>query len=189
MRWFTSDTHFGHTNIIKYCNRPFENAGIMDATIIANWNERVAPDDTVYHLGDVFFTSPERARHILSVLNGKKILILGNHDRSGTKMKEWGFDEVHQSIKQFEMKDGTFANLSHYPYRYTADPNAKRNFDNKNLIDDGRLLICGHVHTAWKFKPGQYKAPMVNVGQDQWGFKPVSEDELLAYVKEIKDND
>lgn len=186
-RYFTSDTHFGHGNIIKYCLRPFADAGEMDRAIINNWNEIVKPEDTVYHMGDVAFTSPERAKHILSVLNGHKILILGNHDRSGHKMAEWGFDEVHQSL-QLELEGGIKANLSHYPYRGTDDPYHKTKFDHKNLVDDGRMLICGHVHTSWKSRPGQYKNHMVNVGQDQWSFKPVAEADLLNFYKQLNTN-
>ena len=185
MRYFTSDTHFGHENIIKYCTRPFENSGLMDAAIIQNWNEVVKPEDIVYHLGDVAFTSPDRAKHILSVLNGSKVLILGNHDRSGMKMKEWGFAEVHQSL-QLELEGGILANLSHYPYKGTPAYGDQRKFETKNLKDDGRLLICGHVHDTWKTRPGQYKNHMVNVGVDRWDYKPVSEAELLKYVKELQ---
>lgn len=183
-KYFTSDTHFGHANIIKYCDRPFADIGVMDATIIQNWNSIVKPEDTVYHLGDVSFTTPDRATHILGVLNGYKILILGNHDRSGEKMKGWGFNEVHQSL-QIDLEGGIKANLSHYPYKGSPDPYHKAKFETKNLKDDGRLLICGHVHTAWKNRPGQFKNHMINVGVDQWGFKPVSETELLDYLKTL----
>ena len=50
--FFVSDTHFNHTNIIKYCNRPFNNADEMDAALIKNWNTKVPKDGIVYHLGD-----------------------------------------------------------------------------------------------------------------------------------------
>ena len=53
--WFTADTHLGHQNIIKYCNRPFKTLDEMDTAIIRNWNERVDPDDTVLVLGDFCF--------------------------------------------------------------------------------------------------------------------------------------
>jgi len=184
VRYFTSDTHFGHSNIIKYCNRPFKDAGEMDRALVSNWNELVKPEDTVYHLGDVAFASPERTTHIVSNLNGHKILILGNHDRAEKKMLDRGFQEVHQSL-QIELEGGITANLSHYPYRGTDDPHHKTKFDHKNLKDDGYLLICGHVHTAWKTRPGQYKNVMINVGVDQWGFKPISETQLLEYLFSI----
>src|SRR5579863_2896472 len=117
-RWFTSDTHFGHTNIIRYCNRPFKDAGEMDRAMVENWNALVKPEDTIYHLGDVSFSSPDRTKHILSNMNGHKILILGNHDRSEFKMKTWGFDEVYlaQSLVLGNVTDGiVHFNLSHYP--------------------------------------------------------------------------
>lgn len=184
MRYFTSDTHFGHTNIIKYCNRPFADAGEMDRALIENWNAIVKPEDTVYHMGDVAFTSPDRATHILSNLNGYKILTLGNHDRNGIKMKGWGFDEVHQQL-QIELEGGIKANLSHYPYKGTPDDHHKNKFETKNLKDDGALLICGHVHVSWKSRPGQYKNHMINVGVDMWDYKPVSETQLLEYYKTL----
>ncbi len=188
MRYFTSDTHFGHTNIIKYCNRPFKDAGEMDREIIRIWNETVKPEDEVYHLGDVSFSSPERTKHILQNLNGHKILILGNHDRSPNKMKDWGFEEVHQAQSMIlgDIVNGLVpVNLSHYPYRGTPDENHKSKFDHKNMPDDGRMLLCGHVHDDWKIRQGQYKNWMINVGMDQWNFKPVSETELLAFIKTL----
>ena len=50
--FFTSDTHFNHTNIIRFCNRPFKDVTHMNETIIANWNSVVGPDDIIFHLGD-----------------------------------------------------------------------------------------------------------------------------------------
>jgi calcineurin-like phosphoesterase family protein len=181
MRWLTADTHFSHFNIIKYCTRPFLSAGEMDAVLIQNWNELVQPTDTVYHLGDFAFASPDRAKHILSCLNGHKILILGNHDRSGAKMKEWGFEEVHQSL-QIDLENGIKANLSHYPYKGTPDPHGKAKFETKNLKDDGRWLLNGHVHTSWVFRPALYKNGMINVGVDKWNFRPVSENVIIDII-------
>lgn len=57
MNWIISDTHFGHANIIKYCNRPFTNVTTMNATLIRNWKALVKNDDTIWHLGDVFEVS------------------------------------------------------------------------------------------------------------------------------------
>ena len=72
-----SDTHFGHANIINFCNRPFANVDVMDECLVDNWNSTVSDQDIVYHLGDVAFSG---AKEILPRLKGKKRLVLGNHD-------------------------------------------------------------------------------------------------------------
>lgn len=84
--WAVSDTHFGHTNIIKYCGRPYKNVFDMDESLVENWNSVVKKGDYVYHLGDVFMEGPKNSadkdyrQHILRRLNGRITLILGNHD-------------------------------------------------------------------------------------------------------------
>jgi len=82
MIYFTADTHFGHGNIIKYCNRPYATRGIMDAELVANWNSVVRPEDIVYHLGDVGLCTPEYLLDILYSLNGQICLIKGNHEKA-----------------------------------------------------------------------------------------------------------
>lgn len=77
-RFVVSDTHFGHDNIIKYCNRPFSDADEMDEVMVSRWNSVVGPKDTVYHLGDVCMA--RRKLNQLSRLNGRIILLKGNHD-------------------------------------------------------------------------------------------------------------
>lgn len=78
--FFTSDTHFNHMNIISYCQRPFRDIHEMDETIIVNWNNAVAPDDIVFHLGDFCLGGANEWNRILDRLNGRIYLILGNHD-------------------------------------------------------------------------------------------------------------
>ena len=81
MIFFTSDTHFGHENIIKYCNRPFSSAKEMDECLINNWNGVVSDSDTVYILGDFLKNGDcQIINDYLKRLNGEKYLILGNHD-------------------------------------------------------------------------------------------------------------
>jgi len=79
--FFTADQHFGHDNIIKYCQRPFDNVKEMNESIITYWNSRVQHDDVVYCLGDMFFCDVALARNIMHRLNGRKRLVLGNHDK------------------------------------------------------------------------------------------------------------
>lgn len=78
--WFTADTHFGHTNILKYCDRPFESVAAHDRALIENWNAVVSPRDLVYHLGDFAFKSARSVFDVRKRLNGQIYLLLGNHD-------------------------------------------------------------------------------------------------------------
>lgn len=78
--WFTSDLHFGHRNIIKFCNRPWETVEEMDKALIENWNSVVGKNDIVFDLGDFAFAPNWRWKEIISQLNGKHYLILGNHE-------------------------------------------------------------------------------------------------------------
>lgn len=68
--FFTSDTHFNHTNIIKFCSRPFKDVSHMNETIISNWNRVVGPDDIVFHLGDFCLGGSAEWINVLNRLNG-----------------------------------------------------------------------------------------------------------------------
>ena len=78
--FFTSDTHFYHGNIIRFCNRPFKSVEMMNETIISNWNNTVGQDGIVFHLGDFCLGGSAEWSKILDRLNGKIYLIMGNHD-------------------------------------------------------------------------------------------------------------
>jgi calcineurin-like phosphoesterase family protein len=78
--FFTSDTEFNHTNIIKYCNRPFKDIPHMNETIVNNWNSVVSPKDLVFHLGDV----GRNCDNIVKRLNGIIFFVRGNHDLTST---------------------------------------------------------------------------------------------------------
>ena len=84
-RCVVSDTHFNHANIIKYCSRPFESIEQMNEELIKRWNNTVAKDDIVYHLGDFAFGSKEQLKEILGRLNGRVRLVMGNHDHKKGK--------------------------------------------------------------------------------------------------------
>src|SRR5688572_16332601 len=91
--WFTADTHFGHANIISYCDRPFADVTSMRTELVRRWNERVAAEDRVLVLGDFALGRIEETLTVLSELNGTKDLIVGNHDRpfdtDPRKRAEW----------------------------------------------------------------------------------------------------
>ena len=79
--FFTSDHHFGHSNIIKFCKRPFKDVEEMNEVLIERWNEKINPEDEVYHIGDFAMTKDnELVANILDKLNGTKYLIVGNHE-------------------------------------------------------------------------------------------------------------
>src|SRR5580698_5527626 len=92
--FFTSDEHFGHQNIIKFCNRPFTSLDEMTETLIENHNKLVKKGDSVYHLGDMFWKTfgQENAIKVLSRLNGQKFYIWGNHEE---------LMEKHSSLRDF----------------------------------------------------------------------------------------
>ncbi len=144
---FTSDNHFGHHNIIGYCNRPFKDVAEMNAVMIERWNATVSPEDVVYHLGDFSLCSFALSKYILGSLNGTKILIRGNHDSNPAKMLEMGFKEVHESLAL----GGWY--LIHRP---TAVPKGCRS-------------LTAHVHEKW----GR-RGNIINVGVDRWNFYPVT---------------
>lgn len=164
MIYITSDTHFFHSNIIKYCNRPFKHHYQMDEVLEHRWNSVVSSDDTILHLGDFAFPKKGNVQALLKRLNGYKILVLGNHDSSKKKMLEMGFDEVH---KEMEVKT-FFGNIiiRHEPIPYP-------DMDN---YSDFVLCLHGHVHDKFKVKRYQDKPypVMLNVGVDVWDFKPIN---------------
>jgi calcineurin-like phosphoesterase family protein len=150
--FFTSDTHFNHANIIKYCGRPFASAEEMDREMIARWNSVVRPEDTVYHLGDFAMGKPSDWSAIVGRLNGaRKILIIGSHDRSPQRMLEAGFSEVHQQLEW----NGWL--LLHKPMKTQ------------------QRLLCGHVHEKW-LRLGW----IINVRVDVWDFTPRTIEELVT---------
>lgn len=102
-----SDPHFNHTNIIPYSNRPFNSLREMDAAIINNWNRVVSDDDVVLCLGDFCFGTKDNIPYYTRQLNGRKILIKGNHDRSRSLYLDAGFQDV---LSEFILHPGQAGN-------------------------------------------------------------------------------
>ena len=197
--FFTSDQHFGHHNIIDYCDRPFGDVGEMDEVIIAGWNETVGVEDEVWVLGD--FAMGDRARGLgyLQRLNGTKYLVAGNHDKCSPTEKnghlhiqeylEAGFTAVvSQAQVSLPALRPTGQNLkimlSHYPYAGDSHTEHDR-YAKFRLRDLGQPLVCGHVHTDWKTSLSPQGTAQVNVGVDQWGFRPVSAEDIHRTIREV----
>lgn len=182
--WYTSDTHFGHGNIIDYCARPFSSVGEMNSTMIKNWNSVVAPEDTVWHLGDVVMNI--KWLYLVAHLNGHKILVSGNHDHCWAGFKkpkatvhdylDAGFDEVIPGGITTRYLNGIIpVVLSHLPYE--SNQHDGRKFEGWRPEDRGLINLCGHVHEAWKIQ-----GRSINVGVDQWDFKPVAEETIVDLI-------
>jgi calcineurin-like phosphoesterase family protein len=176
--WFTADLHFGHANIIGYCNRPFADAEAMNWSLIESWNDVVDADDTVWVLGDVALGRLADTLTLVSVLEGRKLLLAGNHDRCwaghGKRAKGWteryldaGFAEVHQGHIPLRVT-GHEVLACHFPYR--GDSHERDRYTEHRPPDRGQWLLHGHVHERWR-----QRGRMINVGVDVWGYRPVSE--------------
>lgn len=151
--WFYADSHLRHTNIIKYCNRPFSSVQEMDEELIHRWNLLVKPNDVVYHLGDFSFGN---TRYYRDRLNGKIHLIKGNHDK---KVDKSCFESV-RDMAVIEL-DGEHIVLCHYPLTEWEG------------FYRGYYHLHGHCHGTVK---GVGKR--IDVGVDCWKFSPVSFDEV-----------
>lgn len=102
MNFYIADMHFGHKNVIRYDNRPFDSIEEMDKAMITLWNETVGDDDVVYILGDFSWYKEEKTAFILGCLKGHKVLIKGNHDHISPKVARH-FDRI---CEYAEIKDG-----------------------------------------------------------------------------------
>jgi len=155
MDFFISDCHFGHKNIIKYMNRPFESVEDMDNSMIDSWNSVVSHSDRVFLVGDAFLCDENRAADIMDRMNGYKILIAGNHDRSKKTMLSMGFNEYHRELS-YDFGDMGVALMNHYPLPDTVIK--EKGFD---------FLIHGHLH-----HPPHVQGLKVNVAADLINFIP-----------------
>lgn len=192
--FITSDLHFGHLNIIDFCDRPFETVEQMNAGIIAQWNSVVRPLDNVLVVGDVCMGKLDETLPLVNKLNGHKVLIPGNHDRCSFEaqrkpgqqerwiaryLDECGFEQVWlPDVRALDrphlvtLAGYEFA-VSHYPYQ--GDKHDGDRYTAFRPTDKGKWLIHGHIHDLWRQNGRQ-----VNVGLDAWGGWPVSAEEIVG---------
>lgn len=203
MIYFTSDEHYWHMNVIRYCGRPYDDIQVMNEDLILKHNQIVGPEDTVYRLGD--FSMAFRAVEVYGPrLMGIKKLIPGNHDfchsyhkKSRTKenqekwiqkYQDYGFEILPERFVLDIPGVGTF-NLCHHPYAGPYElEGGNDKYANWRPKDDGRILLCGHVHEKWKTRRSPNGTLMINVGVDVWDFKPVSLDEIVTLIVAESEN-
>lgn len=171
MIYFTSDLHLGYPKVIKNRNRPFDTVEEMNETLIANYNSLVSKKDTVYLLGDLTQKlEPQEANSLLSRLNGKKTLLIGNHD----KYKKYDakiFKEMCD-YKYLTDKKVPIA-LMHYPILA------------RNRYRHGSMMLHGHIHSTGEYNERNRVEGIrrYDVGVDANHFYPVSLDEIWEFFE------
>jgi len=177
--FFTSDHHFWHPNIIKYCDRPFASLAGMHATLIAKWNAVVPPHARVYYLGDFGFGGRDDLRTMLARLNfTQMIFVKGNHDRSIT----W-IDGIDPRV--FSFKGPLTVNHNGQTYILTHEP---------YLGPAGSINLHGHIHNDYMtevdgpgYPNGIWKERLrFNVGVDCHGFRPWRLSEIEAEIRKAR---
>lgn len=177
--FFTSDTHFGHANIIKLCNRPFKDVEEMNEKLIENWNKVVSEDGTVFHLGDFAFGGSSVWNSIIPRLNGHINLIMGNHDRKNLRQGYMSYFDMVVPQLQIEIEDNSIY-LNHYPFLCYGGSYR------------GVWQLFGHVHSRPQadgldisrlrvLLPTQY-----DVGVDNNNFTPISYREVKEKIESQK---
>lgn len=178
--YFTSDLHFGHRNVIIFDRRPFASVEEMDETLISNWNKKVTDEDLVYILGDISWYKDDKTCEIFERLNGRKVLIKGNHDRVHGKIKKY-FEEI-ADYKEITLSGNRHIVLCHYPIVCF------------NRHQYGSYMFYGHVHNSfeWEITKNHQKellqqldthCNMFNVGTMIHNYEPVTFEEITG-IKE-----
>lgn len=166
--WFISDTHFFHSNILKFLDkdglpfRRFSSIEEMNETIVSNWNAVIAPSDHVYHLGDVTFRYDRPFAELMSRLKGCKRLVIGNHDKlKNQALLKW-FDKV-MLWRGFKEHDFTAV---HIPLMLSS-------------LRDGKFCVHGHIHQNLMADPHY-----INLCVEHTNYAPVHLESLCKTIKE-----
>ena len=181
MIYYISDLHLGDERIMKLCSRPFKSTGELFETLIERWNAKVTDSDDVYILGDIANGSSELVKAFFSQVNGRKHLIVGNHDEKYVTAYFLTKSFVSISGLEYIVDKGRKVLLCHYPIMDWFSG------------DEKIYLIYGHIHNKngensgqmYRFMQAYYNnLPAYNASADVTSFEPVTLDELIK-LKEI----
>ena len=180
--FFTSDLHFGHENVIRFDNRPFNTVEEMDEEMIKRWNTKVGKDDIVYVLGDfIWKAATNEAVSIIRRLNGQIILIKGNHDRF---LHNAAAKKALAGIKDYDdicvtLEDGITRRciLSHYfiPFYNGHRYQAIHLHGHSHLTEEA----AEEIRITAELNEKGYDLKIYNVGCMYWNYAPVTLDEIL----------
>ncbi len=170
MLYFSADFHCYHTNIIKHCNRPFNNASEMVDCILDNHNSIVKPNDDFYFLGDFAWQlSYGKLSKLVNKFNGRKHFFVGNHDHAAYfyRLEQDNIISSCNIACGIKVEDN-YIWLSHYAHR------------SWNKAFQGAFHLYGHSHS--KLPPYGLS---FDVGVDCWDFKPISYDQVVLVMKKL----
>lgn len=174
--YFTSDSHWGHKNIIDYCNRPFSSVEEMNETLINNWNIAVGKNDVIFHLGDICFGGSSVWESILPRLNGKIHLILGNHC---VKNYRTNYSKYFESVQeQLTISVGKkVIILTHFPLLcYHGTWGSEQNCWN----------LFGHVHTLKEGNTGKDFERLKNLFPTQYDVGVDLNDYTPMHIEQVR---
>ena len=163
--FFTADTHFGHENMIKYERCQFASTEDMDATIIKNWNNVVSKRDKVIVAGDVSFYNKEKTAEIIQQLNGKKVLVKGNHDK---RNNSWWADVGFSEVSNYPIICKEWIIVQHEPPTYINDAMPF-------------FWIYGHTHGTRMYSTVTKNTACVCV--ERWDYAPVQLEKIIELAK------
>ena len=178
MIFVTSDTHFCHDSPTIWKNRGFSSLEAMNEALVKRWNKIVKKTDTVYHLGDVIVSDNKKDYEYLKRLNGKIILMIGNHD-TDARIKLM-FSELGSKISGGEY--ATRFKFNKTPFYVSHFPTIASKIDGKQFSQH-IIGLHGHIHnkTHWIDPQNPF---MYDAGVDSHNFAPVSLDEVVANIKQ-----
>lgn len=171
--WLTSDLHLFHSNIIKYCNRPYSNCFSMNKDIIDTINKNIHQDDLLINLGDIGFNSVKYITDELSKINCNQIFVSGNHDRKSL------INALIEKYIVFEKQTilDVYFNDIHYKVHLAHNPD-----DIQYNNEENSIFLYGHLHDK-EVKNKRFN--QMNVGWDQF-VRPVELKEIINIIKQNK---
>lgn len=196
--YFTSDTHYGHTNSIMFDKRPFRDLAHMHSVLINNYNSTVPKDGICYFLGDFGILETAKAIEIVEQLNGIKVMILGNHDKGINAMYNIGFDIVLNAAELWIARERV--TMSHCPLRGVfredvSDMKGAEEDDNwhgesKHLefsvADNGQFHLHGHIHSPNGGKSIKMLDRQMDIGVVANNYRPVSISAIESWISKRK---
>lgn len=170
MNWYIADMHLGHTNVLRFDNRPFENIEVMNDVLVENWNHKVVENDDIWIVGDFCYRSGNDPSYFLRQLKGKKHLIVGNHDRATLNSKNALKHFVSIERIDYVKDSNKDVVMCHYPI---AEWHGSRH---------GAIHIYGHIHSRVEDETFKYMSQIenaLNAGCMINNYEPVNLLELI----------